>query len=168
MICLSMIWVTTAATAADAVDVMWDDLQPPRSGPLRPPPDPHEPKMSLPDPSNPLGAANPANATVSALNGKRVRIPAYVVPLDGDNDSLSEMLLVPYFGACIHVPPPPPNQIIYINSDSALDISKLDLYDPVWATGVLKTEALEHELADVGYRMEIEKLTKYNPRARNK
>ena len=75
------------------------------------------------------------------------------------------MLLVPYFGACIHVPPPPPNQIIYINSEEALNISKLDLYQPVWATGTIKTESVQHELAEVGYQMEIEKLTPYDWRA---
>src|SRR5690606_41234775 len=52
---------------------------------------------------------------VPSLNGKKIRIPGYVVQLEGDADKVTQFLLVPYFGACIHVPPPPPNQIILVD-----------------------------------------------------
>lgn len=100
--------------------------------------------------------------TVPELNGKLVKIPAFVVPLDGDMEALTELLLVPYFGACIHVPPPPPNQIIHIKPEGeGVKIGDLDLYDPVFAIGVLRTDGVDHELAEIGYSMDIKKLEPY-------
>lgn len=63
-----------------------------------------------------------ANAPVNEmLNDVAVNISGYIVPLDwADDRSLSEFLLVPYFGACIHSPPPPANQIIYVKMDEPL------------------------------------------------
>jgi len=154
---ITAIILSPGALADDFVDLMWDDLQPPVKS--------LEEQLQSTDSLDTPPQFSPSGAVVPELNGKRIRIPGYVVPLDGDDDSLSELLFVPYFGACIHVPPPPPNQIIYINSDEDIDVSKLDLYEPVWATGVLVTESLQHELAEVGYQMEIESLTRYDARA---
>ncbi|MFP3457944.1 DUF3299 domain-containing protein, partial [Psychrobacter sp. SIMBA_152] len=67
---------------------------------------------------------------VEALDGKKVRIPGYVVQLEGDADNVTEFLLVPYFGACIHVPPPPPNQIIHV--EYAEGVPYENTYDAVW------------------------------------
>lgn len=152
--------VSAQAAEPDALDLMWDDLQPPVSELER---------LSDADqlaPSHAWQSALPAQQpgdVVPELDGKRVRIPAYVVALDGSRESLTEMLLVPYFGACIHVPPPPPNQIIHIQDNDGVPVSELDLYRPVWATGVIRTESVDHEIAQIGYRMEVEKLTEYNP-----
>lgn len=55
-----------------------------------------------------------AAPTVPELEGRLARLPGYVVPLHAVKDGLSEFLLVPYFGACIHTPPPPANQIVYV------------------------------------------------------
>ena len=164
---MALVLISKPSTAADPVQLMWDDLQPASNNLLNQfqDIDPGDPLLSHQGNTPGQQQLSPAGAVVPELNGKRIRIPAFVVPLDGDNKSLSEMLLVPYFGACIHVPPPPPNQIIYINSEEALNISKLDLYQPVWATGTIKTESVQHELAEVGYQMEIEKLTPYDWRA---
>jgi hypothetical protein len=74
---------------------------------------------------------------VADLNGKQVKIPGFVVPLEGDGEAINEFLLVPYFGACIHVPPPPPNQIVYVKFSTAVPID--NLYDAVWVTGTLST-----------------------------
>lgn len=152
--------VSASAQAAGPEVVMWDDLQPASNDldrqSVSPPPVSHGGQSPLP--------AQMAGEVVPELDGKRVKIPAYVVPLDGDRDSLTEMLLVPYFGACIHVPPPPPNQIIHIQNDDGVPIADLDLYNPVWATGVIRTEALSHEIAEIGYRMEVEELVVYDPR----
>src|SRR6187549_1707175 len=55
---------------------------------------------------------------LKALDGKSVRIPGYMVPLEDDSEIVSEFLLVPYVGACIHTPPPPPNQIVQVKMNS--------------------------------------------------
>ncbi|MBX2886033.1 MAG: DUF3299 domain-containing protein, partial [Granulosicoccus sp.] len=76
---------------------------------------------------------------VPELNGKRVKIPGYIVPLEFDEQTeLTEFLLVPYFGACIHTPPPPANQIVFARSKTSLQIDSK--YDPVWVVGTMRTQ----------------------------
>ncbi|WP_087026684.1 DUF3299 domain-containing protein [Thaumasiovibrio subtropicus] len=86
------------------------------------------------------------------LNGSKVKIPGFVIPLEGDNKVVTEFLLVPYFGACIHVPPPPPNQIVYVKFPEGVPIQQL--WDVIYVNGTLKTEAVNHDLAQVGYMIE--------------
>ena len=88
---------------------------------------------------------------VKELDGQLVRLPGYVVPLDFENELLSEFLLVPYFGACIHVPPPPANQIVYVKTDTNYLLG--GLFDVVWVTGTLRTDAFDNEVGDAGYTM---------------
>ncbi|AXY02035.1 DUF3299 domain-containing protein [Vibrio alfacsensis] len=83
------------------------------------------------------------------LNGSTVKIPGFVIPLEGDANTITEFLLVPYFGACIHVPPPPPNQIIYVKFPKGAPIQ--ELWDVVYVIGRLKTDTMNHELAETGY-----------------
>ena len=91
-------------------------------------------------------------AIVPELDGKQVRIGGYVVPLDFDATKVKEFLLVPFVGACIHVPPPPPNQIIYVKAADAFEIA--GQFDPVYVTGTLKTARQFTGLAATGYTME--------------
>tara|TARA_R110002167_G_scaffold116271_3_gene291263 strand:- start:1770 stop:2231 length:462 start_codon:yes stop_codon:yes gene_type:complete len=88
---------------------------------------------------------------VKELDGKLVKIPGFIVPLEGDSDTTTEFLLVPYFGACIHVPPPPPNQIVYVEFLSGVPID--NIYDAVWVTGTLTTQTWQGDLATVGYTL---------------
>ena len=81
------------------------------------------------------------------------------MPLSLEGTGVTEGLLVPYVGACIHVPPPPANQIVFIRLKEAKD--EAALWDPVWATGLFTTQAVETELADVGYLMAEATLTPY-------
>ncbi|MFV0574608.1 MAG: DUF3299 domain-containing protein [Vibrio sp.] len=86
------------------------------------------------------------------LNGHTVKIPGFIIPLEGDENTVTEFLLVPYFGACIHVPPPPPNQIIYVKSPKGTQMKKL--WDVVYVVGTLKTESVSVDLASTGYVIE--------------
>jgi len=88
---------------------------------------------------------------VEALNGQSVSLPGFVVPLEGDSEVITEFLLVPYFGACIHVPPPPPNQIVHVTVKGGVPIESL--YDAIVVTGVISTETWSGEIAQVGYKM---------------
>lgn len=90
---------------------------------------------------------------VPELDGKRVRIPGFVVPLDTDASHISELLLVPYYGACIHVPPPPVNQTIYVKLAPGLAFEG-ETFDTVWITGTLKVTPTSSDLADAGYRID--------------
>jgi hypothetical protein len=98
--------------------------------------------------------------TVAALNNKRVRLPGYIVPLDFNaKNQHSSFLLVPYFGACIHTPPPPPNQIVYITAKPAVTIK--DVWAPIWVEGVMTTERKDSKMADAAYALSLTKLEPY-------
>jgi uncharacterized protein len=107
----------------------------------------------------PGGSAPPA--VVADLDSKRVRIGGYVVPLDFNATSITEFLLVPFVGACIHVPPPPANQIIYVKIDRGIKI--IGTFDPVTVTGTLKTETAFTGLADAGYSIGAESVELLKP-----
>ena len=84
------------------------------------------------------------------LDGKLVKIPGFTVPLEDWASSATEFLLVPYVGACIHTPPPPPNQLVYIEMDEGKR-AKMDGWNPVWVEGVLKIEMTESVYGHVGF-----------------
>lgn len=98
--------------------------------------------------------------TVADLDGKQVKLPAYVVPLDFDGQTnLTEFLLVPYYGACIHTPPPPANQVVHANAKQAVVVE--DTYRPVWAIGTMSTETIQSNLAEAGYQLKVDRLEPY-------
>lgn len=97
---------------------------------------------------------------VEDLNGAKVRLPGYVVPLDFNADSeYDQFLLVPYFGACLHTPPPPPNQIVFIKSNPATKID--NIYEPVWVEGIMKTGKFGSDLGNSAYELTLAKLDPY-------
>ena len=81
-----------------------------------------------------------------------IRIAGYVVSLDANRKQISEFLLVPYFGACIHLPPPPANQIILVRLKKPT--SKLASMDTVWVQGTLREARVDTGLAVTGYTLE--------------
>ncbi|MEJ2425914.1 MAG: DUF3299 domain-containing protein [Candidatus Thiodiazotropha sp.] len=97
---------------------------------------------------------------VESLNGRRVRIPGLMVPLEGDGTKVSEFLLVPYFGACIHVPPPPSNQIVFVTT-SQEKATEHEIYDAVWVTGILHTEHSHKEIGDASYTVMADSIEPY-------
>lgn len=100
----------------------------------------------------------PAN---EALNGKQVRIPGFVAPLDENEGMVTEFLLVPYFGSCIHSPPPPVNQTILVKPQPGKSITLEQIYEPVWVTGQMKVEFSNTDLAQAGYLIETAELEIY-------
>ena len=89
-----------------------------------------------------------------ALIGQTVRMPGFILPLDYQpGGAIDEFLLVPYFGACIHTPPPPPNQIVYVTLDEPLRVDRL--WDPVWVTGELSSDRHMNGLGDAAYTMRL-------------
>jgi uncharacterized protein len=87
--------------------------------------------------------------TVTDLEGTAVKIPGYVVPLEEDHGRLKEFLLVPYFGACIHTPPPPANQIIHVIAKTP--IKGLSAMDTVWIKGPLTQARNNSYMGTSGY-----------------
>ena len=109
-------------------------------------------------------------ATANAqLNGKNIRLPGYLLPLEFKEKKVTEFLLVPWVGACIHTPPPPPNQIVHVKLDKGFDIGD-EIFTAVWVNGLMKTEQNNPELSfidgkqniDVSYVMQAEKVELYD------
>ncbi|MCP5420330.1 MAG: DUF3299 domain-containing protein [Gammaproteobacteria bacterium] len=100
---------------------------------------------------------------VEALNGQRVRLPGYVVPLEYSATDVSEFLLVPYFGACIHVPPPPSNQVVYVKTHEPFKID--ETFAAVWVTGTLTTTRVDNDLGDAGYTLDAQQIAPYDETA---
>lgn len=96
--------------------------------------------------------------TVPRFDGLEGRIAGYIVPLDTDSEGrMTEFFLVPYFGACIHVPPPPPNQIILGKLEEPIPMT--DLYSPYWIDGTFRIERSDNELGASAYTMEVAEVT---------
>jgi hypothetical protein len=87
--------------------------------------------------------------TNRALDGAGVRIPGYVVPLEEDRLGVREFLLVPYFGACIHSPPPPSNQIIHVVAQRP--VAGIRSMDTVWVSGTLRIQHSDSPMGTSGY-----------------
>ena len=92
------------------------------------------------------------HSAAQALDGKTVNIPGFMVPLEDDLSQVTEFLLVPYAGACIHVPPPPPNQMVYVKMNSNAKVH-VTFTDPIMVTGQLKISTVESPYGDVSYDM---------------
>jgi hypothetical protein len=98
-------------------------------------------------------------AVNAALDGQTVRLPGYLLPLEFSGKQVTEFLLVPWVGACIHTPPPPPNQIVHVKTAKPFEMASV--FMPVWVTGQMSTGATKKSLflidgssdIDIGYSM---------------
>ena len=106
---------------------------------------------------------------VEELNGQRVRIPGYLLPLEMSNTKVKEFLLVPYIGACIHVPPPPPNQIVHVKIVQKEGYRVKTMYEPVWVSGEISVKSMVKDLylvdgsagVNIGYTMQANRIEPY-------
>lgn len=104
---------------------------------------------------------------VPELEGRDVKLPGYVLPLEFSGTLVKTFLLVPYVGACIHVPPPPVNQIVHVRVSEAFESD--GLFAPVWVTGRMSTGKTTHDLTlvdgtskvNVGYALQARKIEPY-------
>lgn len=95
------------------------------------------------------------------MNEKIVRIPGFIVPLDFEQrQSVTRFLLVPYFGACIHEPPPPPNQTIYAEFEPGYNLESF--WQPFWIEGKIFVNRVEEDLATALYTLSAEKIELYD------
>jgi hypothetical protein len=147
----------TAPGAAREID--WDELLPP---------DARERFAAAPPPTvhDYLGEGGMAAQQVmdfsinKTLEGSNIKIPGFIVPLDVGKDGLvTEFFLVPYFGACIHVPPPPPNQIVYVRMAKGVALDSI--YEAYWITGRMKTTNKTTRLGAAAYQLDANKVEIY-------
>jgi hypothetical protein len=96
----------------------------------------------------------------SEFNGRNIRIPGFIVPLEfNDQQTITTFFLVPFFGACLHMPPPPPNQIIYAEYEPGIRLEAL--YDPFWIEGTLSTTLVENDMATAAYSITVGTIKPY-------
>ena len=93
------------------------------------------------------------------LDGAYVRMPGFITPLEFNKKGVTEFILVPYVGACIHTPPPPPNQLVYVKTEKPWPLD--ELWDPVWVVGTMQTEFKTTDLARTGYAMNADLMEAY-------
>ncbi len=102
-----------------------------------------------------------------ALNDKNIRMPGYLLPLEFTEDKITEFLLVPYIGACMHAPTPPPNQMVFVTAKEPFLSNRL--YQAIWVEGVLRSEKGTHKLSlvdgttdvNAGYTMKASLIEPY-------
>ena len=98
------------------------------------------------------------------IDGALVRLPGYVVPLEEVKGELQEFLLVPYFGACIHSPPPPANQIVHVRASTPMKGWRT--MDAVWVNGTLKATRSDSAMGASGYSIDDPVVERYVPKPR--
>lgn len=150
--------------AATPREINWDALIPADAPHLKPVMTPmHDlSKMgtALAEAAPPAAQQAPHAPVVRALDGQQLRIPGYIVPLEVNEEGrTTDFLLVPYYGACIHVPPPPSNQIVHVTSELGVKVE--ELYQPYWIEGAMQVKPSTSELAEAGYRMDAQKIFAY-------
>ena len=161
---LGLIGNANATSKAEFKEVEWDELVPPH---WRPDPELvklyQEGKVGDDDPrviearrklEMPVQPAN------KALDGEKIKIAGFVLPLDYTEEKVKEFLLLPYHGACIHVPPPPTNQTVFVKTGKE-GVSIRGMFATVWISGVIKIETVESDLAEAGYTLYAEKVEPY-------
>ncbi len=137
-----------AAQAAPFREITWDDLIPPGV--------PYSEIIAngemdeVNDTWSPVFDEN-ATKLNAALDNQDIKMPGYIIPFDIGVDGMTSFMLVPYVGACIHVPPPPPNQLVFVTTRTPWPSDKL--WDAIWVSGRLRARLQSTELAEVGYEI---------------
>jgi hypothetical protein len=145
-----------SAVARKAHEITWDDLIPPgvpyseivaegvmdeRNDTWRPVFDNNATKL------NPI------------LDGAYIKMPGFIIPIDLSPKGVTGFVLVPYVGACLHVPPPPPNQLVFVTTKTPWPSD--NLWDAVWVTGEMRHDIQSTEVADTGYALTADKMEAY-------
>ena len=98
-----------------------------------------------------------------SMNGRNVRIPGFLIPLDKHGDSVKSFLLVPYFGACIHSPPPPSNQMVLVVLGKPL--RGFQTMDPIWVNGLMEVSRSDSPWGKTAYVLKALKVEAYVPKS---
>lgn len=165
--------VAAGAAASNAAVTDWEALMPEAGRNLRPPPviggmglAPQRVPGGLIDdsgsgtvPGMAIDHSSPDRAqqfgstdVVAAMEGREVALDGYVVPLDSDDEGrVKEVLFVPFYGACIHVPPPPPNQIVHVVLATPMPLPAL--WDAFHLSGTLHLARFHADIANASYEV---------------
>lgn len=146
----------TSILAATAREITWDDLIPPGL--------PYSEIIGEGEVDEANDTWSPiydANATKlnEALDGAYIKMPGFVIPFEIGAEGVTNFMLVPYVGACLHTPPPPANQLVMVNATDPWPSD--ELWDPVWVTGTMRTKLQSTELGQTGYAISADEMETY-------
>jgi hypothetical protein len=136
--------------------IMWDDLIPPGT--------PYSEIIGegeldeANDLWNPVYDANGIKLN-EELDGAYIKMPGFIIPLNITAEGVSSFMLVPYLGACIHTPPPPANQLVIVTVEKPWSSDLL--WDPVWVTGIMRTQLQSTDLGQTGYSIKADDMEVY-------
>ena len=113
------------------------------------------------NPSDPYQQALVSTNIIPTMANKAITLPGFIVPLTFGDDpfTVTQFFLVPFFGACLHLPPPPPNQILFIDYPKGITLT--ELYYPFWVSGILNTQLTSNDTATSAYQLELHHLAIY-------
>jgi uncharacterized protein len=148
--------VPNVAHAEDYIDLDWEDLLPQDQSTI-----PNALRGLLPhDEGLSLTRQQPASSGVRTdWNGQIVRLPGFIVPIDYKGTGVTAFILVPYVGACVHTPPPPANQLVFVTTHKPYESS--GLFEPVNVIGMFGVSSMSTHLADIGYALSADEILPY-------
>ena len=141
--------------AEDYFDLNWTDLIP-DGQPTIPP----SLRNLMPHDETAMASQQPMSQGVRTdWNGQIVRLPGFIVPIDYSGTGVIAFILVPFVGACVHVPPPPANQLVFVTSEKPYDST--GLYEAVNVIGMFGTASTSTQLADIAYALSADRIVPY-------
>jgi hypothetical protein len=145
-----------AALAKTPTEITWDDLIPPGV--------PYSEIVAAGEMDETNDIWQPVfdeNATKlnPVLDGAYIKMPGYIIPIDQSIDGVTSFVLVPYVGACLHTPPPPANQLVFVTTNKPWPSD--NLWNAVWVTGQMQHELQSTEVAETGYLLKAEEMETY-------
>ena len=146
----------TLARANTAIEITWDDLIPPGV--------PYSEIIAEGEMDERNDIWRPifdTNATKlnPTLDGAYIKMPGFIIPIELLYSGVNSFVLVPYVGACLHTPPPPPNQLVFVTTDTPWPND--DLWEAVWVTGQMQHEVQSTEVAEIGYALKADAMEVY-------
>ena len=157
--CVLALFPMTFGHADDARTVNWSRLIPPGWAPK---PIDYKRFFSAMANGDPAVVQEEDAPVVLSLNKQHIRIPGYLVIASWDTDPVPDVFLVPYFGSCIHTPPPPSNQVVLVHLQKPMKREEIFDHGPVWVTGTIRTDGGKTDIASAGYSMTAERVDDYD------
>lgn len=143
------------ALAEPVIALEWRDLLPENDTSL-----PGNLQGILPHDESSMAARQPPSTGIrSDWTGKIVELSGFIVPLDHDGTAVTAFILVPFVGACVHVPPPPANQLVFVTTGTPYESS--GMFEPVTVTGMFGTASRSTQLAEIGYALSAENIRSF-------
>lgn len=146
---------TRFAHAKDYVDLEWTDLVPEGQNVIPP----ALQSLIEHDQSAPSGQQPASSGVRTDWNGQIVRLPGFILPIDFSGTGVTAFILVPFVGACVHVPPPPANQLVFVTTEKPYESS--GMYEPVNVIGMFGTASTSTQLADIAYALSADRIEPY-------